>query len=314
MECRRADSAAIAEAARLLRAGELVAFATETVYGLGADARSDDAVAKIFRVKGRTAENPLIVHAGDVAAAREFGEFDERAERLAAAFWPGALSLVLPRKKGSGLSEMVTAGLETVALRVPSGVTARELLRSFGGPVAAPSANLSGGVSATEAGHVVADFGGGGVAMVLDDGACRFGLESSVAGLFKGEVVLLRRGAVGRFEIEEVLGMKVKELSDRDEDAPLSPGRGLRHYAPGVPVRLGATGAGDGEGWIGFGVLNVSGVSYDLTLDAAEAGRRLYSVLRELGGSGVEGIAVGEVPGGEEWDVIRDRLRRASEG
>jgi len=296
----------IAMAADLLRAGELVAFPTETVYGLGGDARSDLAVARIFAAKGRPRFNPLIVHVPDVKAARQFAVFDARAEALAAAFWPGPLTLVLPLRD-AGLSELVTAGLGSVAIRVPAHPAAFRLLRAFGGPLAAPSANPSGRVSPTRAAHVIEGLGGR-IAAVLDGGACAVGLESTIVGLI-GPAVLLRPGGLAVEALEAVLGPMGTGGS---EVTPNAPGQLASHYAPVAAVRLGATGVRAGEIGLGFGP-----DGFDLTLsvagDLVEAAANLFHMLREadrLAAGRV--IAVAVVPERGLGRAINDRLRRAA--
>ncbi|MCH8953510.1 MAG: threonylcarbamoyl-AMP synthase, partial [Proteobacteria bacterium] len=243
------DDAGIARAAGLLRAGRLVAFPTETVYGLGADARSGRAVAGIFAAKDRPRFNPLIVHLSDLAAAERLVDLPEAAHRLAAAFWPGPLTLVAPIRAGAGIAALVSAGLATLAVRVPAHKLARALLAAFGGPVAAPSANPSGQVSPTTAAHVAQALGGR-IAAVLDGGACPVGLESTIIGFDGERPVLLRPGGLAVEAVEAVLGCKV--APDPGETIT-APGQLARHYAPGARLRLEATGPEPGEGWLGFG-------------------------------------------------------------
>ncbi len=300
----------LAQAAGLLRQGALVAFPTETVYGLGGDACSDRAVAGIYAAKGRPAFNPVIVHVSDVMAARRFGVFDAVAEGLAAAFWPGPLTLVLPLRDGHGLSALVTAGLPTVALRVPAHAVAQGLLAAFGGPLAAPSANPSGRVSPTRAAHVV-DGLGGRIAAVVDGGACGVGVESTILGVGNGEVRLLRPGGLAVEVIEVVLGNPLVMLVDPAR--PLAPGQMASHYAPAAALRLGVTRADPDEVWIGFGpgggALNLSPAG---SLD--EAAANLFHGLREadrIAGPGGR-IAVAPVPETGLGRAINDRLRRAA--
>jgi L-threonylcarbamoyladenylate synthase len=302
----------LSAAAGLLRAGELVAFPTETVYGLGADARSDVAVARIFAAKGRPAFNPLIVHLPDAAAAGRLAELTPAAQALAAAFWPGPLTLVLPRREDGGLSERVTAGLATVALRVPSHPLALGLLAAFGGPLAAPSANPSGRVSATTAAHVL-DGLGGRIAAVIDGGACPVGLESTILGFEDGAPVLLRPGGLPVEAIADVLGRPVGRPARRGITAP---GQLASHYAPEAALRLDAAdGPAPGEVWIGFGP-GEEGLSLSRTADLAEAATRLFAVLREAdamaGRSGAAGIAVAPIPRSGLGLAINDRLARAA--
>ena len=309
-ECLDPLPAGLAQAADLLRQGSLVAFPTETVYGLGGDARSDLAVARIFEAKGRPRFNPLIVHLPDVAAARGLADFDARAEALAAAFWPGPLTLVLPLRVGSGLSDLVTAGLPTVALRIPAHPVAQALLRAFGGPLAAPSANPSGRVSPTRAAHVLEGLGGR-IDAVIDGGACAVGVESTILGL-DGPARLLRPGGVPVEALEAVLGLPLL-LPEAGKIS--APGQLASHYAPGAPVRLDARTARPGEVWIGFGP-DCAGAALTLsgTGDLVEAAAGLFHCLREadrLAGPG-GAIAVAPIPEAGLGRAINDRLRRAA--
>lgn len=305
------DTAGLNRAAELLRDGELVAFPTETVYGLGGDARSDRAVARIYEAKGRPRFNPLIVHLPDVAAARTLARFDDRAERLAAAFWPGPLTLVLPLRPGSGLSPYVTAELPTVALRVPAHPVARALLRTYGGPLAAPSANPSGRVSPTRAEHVL-DGLSGRIAGVVDGGACAVGVESTIVGL-DGPAQLLRPGGVPVEAIEAVLGEPLGAGGSTTK--PTAPGQLASHYAPGAPVRLGAAAALADEVWIGFGPeCGGADLTLSATGDLVEAAANLFHLLREADRqAGPAGrIAIAPIPETGLGRAINDRLRRAA--
>ena len=302
------DASGIAEAARLLASGGLVAFPTETVYGLGGDARSDAAVARIFEAKGRPSFNPLIVHLPDLAAVESVAKVGPRARNLARAFWPGPLTLVLPVIEGA-LSPLVTAGLPTVAVRVPAHPLAQALLRAFGGPVAAPSANPSGRVSPTRAGHVLEGLAGR-IEAVLDGGPCSVGLESTII-IADPDPVLLRPGGVPVEALEAALGMRLATGGDGKQ--PTAPGQLASHYAPVARVRLNATEAGPGEVLVGFG--RVTGA---LTLsesgDLVEAATRLFHILREadrLAGTGGS-IAFAPVPETGLGRAINDRLRRAA--
>jgi L-threonylcarbamoyladenylate synthase len=309
---------AIAKAAAILCAGDLVAFPTETVYGLGADATNGAAVAKIFAVKGRPHFNPLIAHVVDLAAAEQLAVFDERARRLAGAFWPGPLTLVLPRRATSGLSELMTADLDTVAVRVPSHAVAQALLRAAGTPVAAPSANRSGRVSPTTAAHVAHDLGGD-VSCILDGGACDHGVESTVVAV-GADVVILRPGSVTAAQIAAVLGGPVPEPVVghvlRDGEAPSAPGQLASHYAPRAKVRLAATSIQHGEALLAFGPnpLPTSGPQFNLSLAANldEAAANLFAGLRALDGDTVGCIAVMPVPHDGIGAAINDRLQRAA--
>lgn len=303
-----ADPAGIARAAGLLRAGGLVAFPTETVYGLGGDATDDLAVARIFEAKGRPRFNPLIAHVPDLAAAERLAVFDDRARAVAAAFWPGPLTLVLPLREGSGLSQLVTADLPTVAIRVPAHPVAQALLRAFGGPLAAPSANPSGKVSPTRAGHVLEGLSGR-IAAVVDGGACAVGVESTILGL-DGPPVLLRPGGVPAEALEALLGPLA---SGGDAAKPNAPGQLASHYAPGAAVRLEAADLRPGEVRLGFGPgggdLNLSPSG-----DLVEAAAALFHLLRQADGLAGPGgtIAVAPIPETGLGRAINDRLRRAA--
>lgn len=312
-----ADAAGVAEAARLLRAGALVAFGTETVYGLGADATNDRAVAAIFAAKGRPHFNPLICHYPDAEAAFAQVEGDGRARALAAAFWPGPLTLVLPRRADCPVALLAGAGLDTLAVRVPARATA--LLRAVGRPVAAPSANRSGQVSPTTAGHVM-DGLGGRIAAVLDDGACEVGVESTVLDLTGGTPVLLRPGGVTRERIEAVVGRVGAGITPAQAEAARglrSPGLLVSHYAPALPVRLDADSVAADEALLAFGpALPGAALVYQLSAarDLGEAAARLFSGLRTLDapGAGLRGIAVMRVPAEGLGAAINDRLQRAA--
>jgi L-threonylcarbamoyladenylate synthase len=303
------DDSGIALAARLLAAGELVAFPTETVYGLGGDARSDHAVAQIYEAKGRPSFNPLIVHLPDLIAVEKIAQVGPKSRMLAQAFWPGPLTLVLPLREGSGISPLVTAGLPTVAVRVPAHPLAQRLLRAFDGPLAAPSANPSGRVSPTLAEHVLEGLTDR-IAAVLDGGACVVGLESTIV-LADPDPVLLRPGGVPQEVLEVALGEPL--ASGGDAGKPTSPGQLASHYAPDAPVRLNATDARPGEVLVGFGPVK-GALSLSGTGDLVEAAARLFQTLREAdklaGPSGR--IAFAPVPERGLGYAINDRLRRAS--
>jgi L-threonylcarbamoyladenylate synthase len=302
-----ADAAGIARAAQVLREGGLVAVPTETVYGLAARADSAEAVAKIYRAKGRPDFNPLIVHVGSMELAESLAVFDERARELAAKFWPGPLTMVLPLRKGAPIAPAVTAGLPTIALRMPAHPAMRALLAETGLPLAAPSANRSGGVSPTEASHVTASLGGK-IELVLDGGPCERGLESTIVALRgDGGWQLLRPGPVEEARISTILGDAHDVTSARIE----APGQLASHYAPGKPLRLDATSARPGEFLIGFG--EVSGdCSLSGTGDLAEAAARLYACLHLAAAAQQPRIAVAPIPAGGLGAAIRDRLRRAA--
>ena len=305
----------LARAAALLRAGGLVAFPTETVYGLGADARDDRAVARIFASKGRPRFNPLIVHLADIDAARRIAVFEDRAERLAGAFWPGPLTLVLPLRPGAGLSPLVTSGLETVALRVPDHPVARGLLAAFGGPLAAPSANPSGRVSPTRAAHVL-DGLSGRIEAVVDGGACTVGVESTIVGL-NGAARLLRPGGLPAEAIEACLGAPL-EAGGGDvapPAAPIAPGQLASHYAPDAPVRLNVSDPTPGAFWLGFGPgTEAAALNLSPSGDLVEAAARLFHLLREADRRVAPGqaIAVAPIPDHGLGRAINDRLRRAA--
>ena len=298
-----------ARAAALLAAGELVAFPTETVYGLGGDAQSDLAVARIFDAKGRPRFNPLIVHVPDLATARLYARFDARAEAIAARFWPGPLTLVLPLRDDAGLSPLVTAGLASVAIRVPAHPVAQALLRASGLPLAAPSANVSGRVSPTRAAHVL-DGLTGRIAAVIDGGACAVGVESTILGL-DGAPVLLRPGGVSVEDLEAALEL-VLPLGG-DADRPTAPGQMVSHYAPTAPVRLDALTAEPGEVLVGFGAVRAD-LSLSSTGDLVEAAANLFHILRLADfAAGVQGgIAFAPIPESGLGRAIYDRLRRAA--
>jgi L-threonylcarbamoyladenylate synthase len=300
-----ADAKGIAEAARILRDGGLVAFPTETVYGLGADATNGEAVAAIFAAKGRPLFNPLIVHVADLEDARRHVELSPRAQALAQTFWPGALTLVLPRKKDSPLSLLVSAGLDTVALRAPSHPAALALLKETGRAIAGPSANRSGQVTATTAQHVK-DSLDGKVDFILDAGSAALGIESTVIGFDGDRPLLLRPGAVPRDEIEDLIGPL---------GAPgaliRSPGQLASHYAPRAALRLNAGEIESGEVLLGFG--DVAGARLNLSPrgDLKEAAANLFAMLRELDQSATR-IAVSPIPAKGIGEAINDRLQRAA--
>lgn len=299
-------------AVMFLRAGDLVAFPTETVYGLGGDARSDRAVARIFEAKGRPSFNPLIVHVADLAAAEALAVFDDNARSVAQAFWPGPLTLVLPLRPHAGLSPLVSAGLPCVAVRVPAHPIAQALLRAFGGPIAAPSANPSGRVSPTRADHVLAGLSGR-IAAVVDGGACAVGVESTILG-FDPAPTLLRPGGLPAEALEACLGTRLAALAE-GADRPSAPGQLASHYAPAATVRLNATQAEPGEFWLGFGGhcpaadLNLSPAG-----DLVEAAANLFHALRQADSHAGAGgrIAVAPVPDHGLGCAINDRLRRAA--
>ncbi|MCJ2068332.1 threonylcarbamoyl-AMP synthase [Methylobacterium sp. J-030] len=312
------DANGLAEAAALLRAGELVAFPTETVYGLGADATDPAAVARIFAAKDRPRFNPLIAHVADADAALADGAFDEWALRLAEAFWPGPLTLVVPARPKSRVCDLARAGLPSVALRVPAHPLAQALLVAVGRPVAAPSANRSGRVSPTRAGHVLDDLAGR-IAAVLDGGDTPVGVESTVVACLGGPPRLLRPGGITRAALRAVLGHDPAAPEAADSDRPAGPGMLASHYAPRARVRLDAVRIEPGEAVLLFGsgcpegleqaraALNLSPAG-----DAGEAAARLFGALRELDASGADTIAVAPIPSEGLGEAIRDRLARAA--
>lgn len=302
-----ADDAGLTEAVQLLCAGGLVSFATETVYGLGADATNDKAVARIFEAKGRPQFNPLIAHVADVAMAKRYVEWSDEAQLLADAFWPGPLTLVLPLKPNSGISPLVTSGLTSLAVRMPAHPTAGRLLREFAAPIAAPSANPSGKISPTTADHVLAGLSGK-IDAVLEGGSCDVGLESTIVGLLD-RPTLLRPGGVPLEALEAALGAALAQ--DTSPETLIAPGQMSSHYAPGATVRLNATEWFAGELRLGFGR-----VDCDLNLsqkgDLVEAAANLFHHLHALDARGSEKIAVSPIPKTGLGAAINDRLERAA--
>ena len=300
-----ADTAAIGEAARLLRGGGLVGFPTETVYGLGADATNGEAVAAIFAAKGRPRFNPLIVHLENRESALRHAAMSPLAQDLAAHFWPGPLTLVLPRREDSALSLLVSAGLDTVALRVPAHPVAAALIRAAGVPIAAPSANLSGAVSPTSAAHVAEGLGDK-LDMILDDGPTPLGLESTVIGFDGGRPLLLRPGAVTREAIEALVG----PLGQAGHGI-VSPGQLASHYAPWARLRLNARAVRSDEMLLGFGDVPDAAMNLSARGDLAEAAANLFAMLRALDKQ-AHTIAVSPIPKRGLGEAINDRLRRAA--
>ena len=317
-----ANAGAITDAARALAAGGLVAFPTETVYGLGADATNGTAVARLYAAKGRPSFNPLIAHVADTQAARALAMFDAAAEKLAAVFWPGPLTLVLRKRPECPVAELATSGLDTIAVRVPNHPVARDILRALGGPIVAPSANRSGHVSPTTAAHVLADMRGR-IDLIVDGGPAPVGVESTIVACLDGRTILLRPGGLPRADIERVLGgvLAVAPVprTDGNGDAPLAPGMLASHYAPKARLRLDASDVRAGEALLAFGpdlpadakravrVLNLSARG-----DLVEAAANLFSHLRALDGAGTAVIAVMPVPHEGLGEAINDRLARAA--
>jgi L-threonylcarbamoyladenylate synthase len=299
----------LARAAAILRAGGLVAFPTETVYGLGGDATNDTAVARIFDAKGRPRFNPLIVHVPDVDTAHRYALFDATATAVAAAFWPGPLTLVLPLRHDAGLSPLVTAGLDTVAIRIPAHPVAQALLRAFGGPLAAPSANPSGKVSPTRADHVYTGLAGR-IDGILDGGPCTVGVESTILGL-DGTPVLLRPGGIPVEALEAALGHPL--ATGGSAEKPNAPGQLLSHYAPGAPVRLNVTEPTSDEVWVGFGPCPGAALTLSGTGDMVEAAANLFHTLRAADDMAAgRTIAFAPIPDRGLGRAINDRLRRAA--
>jgi L-threonylcarbamoyladenylate synthase len=316
----KAGAAAIADAARCLAAGGLIAFPTETVYGLGADAGNSEAVARLYAAKGRPSFNPLIAHVPDRAAALALARFDAAAARLAAAFWPGPLTLVLPKAENCSVAELATAGLDSVAVRVPQHLAAQDILKAFGRPVVAPSANRSGHVSPTTAAHVLADLEGR-VDLIVDGGATPVGVESTIVACL-GEPTLLRPGGVPREAIERMLGRPLAEPpagGTSDDEAPLAPGMLASHYAPRARMRLNAERVAPGEALLAFGAASIAGsasavrtMNLSARGDVIEAAANLFSHLRALDASGATTIAVMPIPRDGLGEAISDRLARAA--
>lgn len=312
---RAVSDAALHEAGEILRAGGLVAFPTETVYGLGADATNANAVARIFEAKGRPHFNPLIVHVSGLPAAERLGIMTDKARMLARAFWPGPLTLVLERAPGCQVAELASAGLSTLALRVPAHQVAQVVIKAAGRPLAAPSANRSGRVTATHAAHVAEDLGPS-VAMILDAGPTPHGLESTVVDATGEKIVLLRPGAITAEALEHILGEPVVRAGDMSSK-PLSPGQLESHYAPSARIRLDAADVREGEALLAFGspvpvspggaILNLSPSG-----DLIEAAANLFAYLRKLDECGAATIAVMPIPEHGLGDAINDRLRRAA--
>ncbi len=305
------DPKSIDEAAALLASGRICAFATETVYGLGADATNSDAVLKIYETKGRPRFNPLICHCADMAMAERYARFSPLAHRLAGAFWPGPLTLVLPLVRDNGLSDLVTAGLQTVGIRIPGHSGARKLLAALGRPVAAPSANPSGKLSPTTADRVRALFDG--AVPVLDGGPCEAGLESTILAVADDTVIQLRAGALVRQDIEKLLGAPVALAA---EGASISaPGMMKSHYAPNASLRLNAEKPEPGEAFLTLGpipMLDTPALTLSETGDLREAARNLFAHLAQLDACGLDRIAVSPIPMTGLGEAINDRLERAA--
>lgn len=314
-----AGEASAAAAARRLAAGGLVAFPTETVYGLGADAGNATAIAHLYAAKGRPAFNPLIAHVANLAAAQRIGRFDARAKRLAEAFWPGPLTLVLPKTDDCPVADLATAGLDTIAIRIPAHKVAQAILRAFGGAVVAPSANISGHVSPTLAAHVESDLAGR-IDLIVDGGPVAVGVESTIVGCFEMPM-LLRPGGLSRERIEAVLGAPLARPpveAERDDSQPLAPGMLASHYAPRAHVRLRAQEVAPGEALLAFGPERLPGVDAAAVMnlspagDLDEAAANLFGHLRSLDARSPRAIAVMAIPEEGLGEAINDRLRRAA--
>ncbi len=315
-----AGEAAAGAAARTLAAGGLVAFPTETVYGLGADAANASAVAHIYGAKGRPAFNPLIAHVADIAAARRIGRFDARALKLAEAFWPGPLTLVVPKTDDCPVADLATAGLDTVAIRIPAHPVAQAILRAFGGAVVAPSANISGHVSPTLAAHVESDLAGR-IDLIVDGGPVDVGVESTIVGCFDAPM-LLRPGGLSRERIEAVLGAALARPpveAGSDDSQPLAPGMLASHYAPRANVRLRAQDVAPDEALLAFGPSRLPGIDAAAAVmnlspagDLDEAAANLFGYLRSLDAKAPKAIAVMSIPEEGLGEAINDRLRRAA--
>jgi L-threonylcarbamoyladenylate synthase len=315
-----ANEAAVAAAARCLAEGGLVAFPTETVYGLGTDAANARAIARLYEAKGRPLFNPLIAHVGDIGAGMRIARFDATAKKLAEAFWPGPLTLVLPKTNDCAVADLATAGLDTIAIRVPAHPVARAILRAFAGPVVAPSANLSGHVSPTSAAHVQSDLAGR-IDLIVDGGAVEIGVESTIVGCFDAPM-LLRPGGLSREKIEAVLGAPLARPpaeAESDDSQPLAPGMLASHYAPRATVRINARDLAPGEALLAFGPARLPGLDAEATVmnlspggDLDEAAANLFGYLRSLDAKGPRAIAVMTIPEEGLGEAINDRLRRAA--
>lgn len=304
-----ADDRSVAEAGARLRAGQLVAFATETVYGLGGDATNDRAVAAIFAAKGRPSFNPLIAHVADFDQVAPLVQVDDRARALMKRFWPGPLTLVLPRAAHSPISLLASAGLDTIAIRMPDHVVARAIIRAAGCPIAAPSANRSGAVSPTTAAHVAESLGER-AGLIIDGGPCRVGVESTVLDVSTPFPTVLRPGGITADQIEAVLGQQPRS-AQADAHAPKSPGMLESHYAPALAVRLNAGSARAGEALLGFGAMDCT-LNLSPAGDLEEAAAHLFAMMRALDRAPFTALAVAPIPEHGLGAAINDRLRRAA--
>ena len=320
MSIKSVTESVIEEAAKLLKKGECVAIPTETVYGLAANALDGIAVAKIFEIKGRPTFNPLITHFDSLSMLNEYVHLNDDAARLAGAFWPGPMTLIVKRELGCSISEIVTAGLDTVAVRIPSHKTAQKIITTAGVPLAAPSANASGEVSPTSATHV-ADSIGDKIELIVADGSSQIGLESTVIDVSGEKAIILRPGAITAEDCADVLGY-IPEIDLGDTDKPKSPGQLLKHYAPSTPVRLKAYDVKGDEALLAFGstkFMNVKNIpdthmiNLSETGDLYEAASALFSSLRRLDKLDAKAIAVMDIPNQGVGIAINDRLKRAAE-
>lgn len=302
------DTDGLRIAADVLRRGGLVAFPTETVYGLGADARDDAAVASIYAAKGRPSFNPLIVHVRDIDAVSHYCEMTKQAQKLASAFWPGPLTLVLPLKEDVGISKLVTAGLKTLAVRIPDHSVGQGLLAAFEGPIAAPSANPSGRISPTTAAHVVAGLSGK-IDAIVDGGACGVGVESTIVDCTQSVPTILRAGGIPAEALAACVGETLVEPVD--PAVPMSPGQLASHYAPKGTVRLNARYAEAHETWLGFGDVDAP-FNLSPSADLTEAAAKLFEILHQLDAIGAAHIAVSPIPNHGLGRAINDRLKRAA--
>lgn len=308
---KKINKASITHGAKILSQGDLVAFPTETVYGLGANAKDDRAVAKIFAAKNRPSFNPLIIHVSDQNEAKKYAVFNCLAKTLATAFWPGPLTLVVPRHQQCKISILASAGLDTVALRVPANTTARRLIKVANIPIAAPSANLSGRLSPTHAQHVINQLGTE-ISLILDGGPCSVGLESTVIDVSNEKPVLLRLGGLPNEAIEQVIGQKLL-LHTGDSGKIKSPGLLLNHYAPLLALRINAKAPRPGEVFLGFGKnANNANLNLSPTGDLLEAAANLFAYLQRLDTMPAKGIAVMPIPNKSIGLAINDRLMRAA--
>ena len=300
----------IKEAVEILNQGGLVAFPTETVYGLGADATNDTATASIYEKKGRPSFNPLIAHVDSPTMASKYVEITPTAQKLMDTFWPGPLTLVLKRKPDCTVSLLASAGLDTLAVRCPNNPIALDLIRSFGKPIVAPSANKSGRISPTTVEHIIQDYGAD-APFILDGGACQVGVESTVLLCDEDKVAVLRYGGLPVEDIESLIGPIIRP--ERDETAPHSPGQMKSHYAPRLPLRMNATKAEPGEALLGFGQSPAATLNLSPTGDLKQAAANLFSMMHQLDCDKYTGIAVMPIPMYGLGYAINDRLKRASQ-